>query len=79
MTSPDDRVLRVDRATRTEILNNAGYKCQLNYTGCTVTATELAHTGSCLKAACKDCRRQRDTMKQRGNRAAAAAMRRTRR
>lgn len=74
----DDRALRVDRATRQQILTDADYKCQLQYQNvCTVTATELAHVGT-LKAACKECRRHRETRRQMAGQMAAGRMRRTR-
>jgi hypothetical protein len=73
-----DKGLRVDRATRQQILDDANYRCQLNYPDCTVTATELADVGDQLKAACKECRRRREENRAQGNRLAAYAIRRSR-
>lgn len=79
----NDHGVRADRATRLEILTAADYKCQLEYSGCSITATELAQAGELngtpiLKASCKECRRQRDTTRQIGNRLAANRLRRAR-
>ena len=73
----NDRALRIDRATRLQILTDADYKCQLNYPGCSINATEIADAGT-LKAACKECRRQRDTRRAAAAQSAGRAMRRNR-
>lgn len=73
-----DKALRVDRQTRQDILTAANYRCQLNYPDCTVSATELADCGDCVKAACQPCRRQREANRSRGNSLAAVALRRSR-
>lgn len=80
----DDKAMQVDRATRQQILTDAAYKCQLNYPNiCTISATELADAGTIngtttIKAACKECRRQRDNRRSQGNRLAAHSIRRQR-
>ena len=75
MTAPDPAI-RIDRAQRLEILEAAGYKCQLEYPGiCSITATEIADVGT-LKAACKNCRRQRDSRKHMARRLAGRNIKR---
>lgn len=73
-----DKVARTDRATRQAILDAANGRCQLGYSDCTITATEICDVGGEVKAACQPCRQRRDINRSHSNRLAGHALRRTR-
>ena len=72
------KAARADRATRQAALDTANGRCQLGYTDCTITATEITDVGGEIKAACQPCRTHRDANRAHGNRLAGQTIRRTR-